>query len=87
MLINCVKLKRVSFTIQGISGVNLSRDDVEVLGNMTCTLDASYIQNADSLILEKLKACKDFSDNQVVAMETLLLSGNTQYGYEDPFKS
>ncbi|XP_069544254.1 uncharacterized protein [Brachyistius frenatus] len=63
-----------------INGLKLSKDNVEVLGNMACTLDSSYIQNADPLILEKLKACKDFSDNQVDAMETLLLSGKTQYG-------
>lgn len=60
---------------------------MEVLGNMTCTLDASYIQNSDPFILEKLKVCRDFSDGQVAAMETLLLSGTTQYGYDNPFKS
>ncbi|XP_056249805.1 uncharacterized protein DDB_G0271670-like isoform X1 [Seriola aureovittata] len=47
---------------------------------MACTLNSSYIQNADPLILEKLKACKDFSGSQVAAMETLLLSGKTPYG-------
>ncbi|XP_051242946.1 uncharacterized protein LOC127355779 [Dicentrarchus labrax] len=67
-------------TCLGINGVNLNRDNVEVLGSMACTLDSSYIQNADPLILEKLKACKDFSDSQVAAMESLLLSGKTQYG-------
>uniref|UniRef100_A0A087XAU7 Uncharacterized protein n=1 Tax=Poecilia formosa TaxID=48698 RepID=A0A087XAU7_POEFO len=65
----------------GISGVSLSRDNVEVLGNMVCTLDRSDIENSDPLILEKLKACKDLSASQVAAMETLLLSGKTQYGY------
>ncbi|XP_014830816.1 PREDICTED: uncharacterized protein LOC106909037 [Poecilia mexicana] len=64
----------------GISGVSLSRDNVEVLGNMVCTLDRSDIENSDPLILEKLKACKDLSASQVAAMETLLLSGKTQYG-------
>uniref|UniRef100_A0A671WLB2 Si:ch211-188p14.4 n=1 Tax=Sparus aurata TaxID=8175 RepID=A0A671WLB2_SPAAU len=64
----------------GISGTKLSRDNVEVLGNMACTLNSSYIQNADPLILEKLKACKDFSDSQVAAMESMLLSGETKYG-------
>lgn len=49
---------------------------------MACTLDSSYIKNADPLILEKLKVCNDFSDSQVAAMETLLLSGTTQYGYD-----
>ncbi len=53
---------------------------------MACTLDTSYIQNADPLILEKLKACKDFSDSQVAAMETQLLSAKTQYGYENQTK-
>ncbi|KAM6912286.1 uncharacterized protein FYW49_010804 [Xenentodon cancila] len=64
----------------GINGLSLSKDNVEVFGNMTCTLDGSYIENSDPLILEKLKACKDLSDSQVAAMEKLLLSGKTQYG-------
>ncbi|XP_039993319.1 mesothelin-like protein [Xiphias gladius] len=67
-------------TCLGINGISLSKDNVEVLGNMACTLNSSYIQNADPLILEKLKACKDFTDSQVAAMETLLLSGKTPYG-------
>ncbi|XP_045062049.1 uncharacterized protein LOC121539055 [Coregonus clupeaformis] len=64
----------------GISGVSLSKNNVEVLGNMVCTMDGSYIQNSDPFILEKLKNCKDFTDAQVTAMEKLLLSGTTQYG-------
>lgn len=63
--------------------MTLSSDNVEVLGSMACTLDSSYIQNSNPLILEKLAACKDFSDSQVAAMETLLLSGRTKYGYEN----
>lgn len=62
--------------------MKLSRDNVEVLGNLACTLDSSYIKKADPLILEKLKVCNAFSDSQVAAMETLLLSGTTQYGYD-----
>lgn len=54
---------------------------------MACTLNASYIQESDPFILEKLKACKDISDSQVAAMETLLLSGTTQYGYDNTFRS
>ncbi|XP_059209491.1 uncharacterized protein LOC131988403 [Centropristis striata] len=64
----------------GISGSSLNRENVEVLGNMCCTFDGSTIENADSAILEKLKACNDFSDSQVAAMETQLLSGKTRYG-------
>nr|XP_023670663.1 uncharacterized protein LOC111845464 isoform X1 [Paramormyrops kingsleyae] len=64
----------------GISGTILSADNVEVLGNMVCTLNGSYIENSDSLILEKLKNCNNFSMDQVTAMENLLFTGATKYG-------
>uniref|UniRef100_A0A4W5L688 Uncharacterized protein n=1 Tax=Hucho hucho TaxID=62062 RepID=A0A4W5L688_9TELE len=64
-----------------IEGTQLSRDNVEVLGNMACTLDDNYIRSSDSYILEKLKNGNDFSDLQINAMETVICSGNTTYGY------
>ncbi|XP_048870277.1 uncharacterized protein LOC125742379 isoform X2 [Brienomyrus brachyistius] len=64
----------------GISGTSLSANNVQVLGNMVCTLNGSYIQNSDSLILEKLKNCNKFSMDQVTAMENLLFTGATKYG-------
>ncbi len=48
---------------------------------MCCTLDGSYIANSDPSVLEKLKNCQDLTDAQVAAVETLLQSGKTQYGY------
>ncbi|CAB1341769.1 unnamed protein product [Coregonus sp. 'balchen'] len=63
-----------------IQGTQLSRDHVEVLGNMACTLDENYIQNSDFYILEKLKNCNDFSDKQITAMENVICSGKTTYG-------
>uniref|UniRef100_A0A8C6NR38 Uncharacterized protein n=1 Tax=Nothobranchius furzeri TaxID=105023 RepID=A0A8C6NR38_NOTFU len=72
-------------TCLGINGFNLSRENVAILGNMVCTLDSSYIQNSDPSILENLKACTDLSASQVAAMETLLLSGKTQYGFINYF--
>ncbi|XP_028981157.2 uncharacterized protein LOC105009564 isoform X5 [Esox lucius] len=64
----------------GIRGMSLSKDNVEVLGNMLCIVNGSYIQSSDPFILEKLKNCQDFTVSQANAMETLLLSGTTQYG-------
>ncbi|KAI5628142.1 hypothetical protein C0J50_3119, partial [Silurus asotus] len=64
----------------GISGMSLTRDHVEVLGNMACTLDSSYIYNSDPLILENLKNCGDLSDSQINSVQSLLLSGKTAYG-------
>ncbi|XP_029594653.1 uncharacterized protein LOC115177814 isoform X2 [Salmo trutta] len=67
-------------TCLGIIGTVLSSDNLQVLGNMVCVLDGSYIQNSDQLILQKLQNCNDLADEQVAAIETLLTSGKTQYG-------
>uniref|UniRef100_A0A4W4GE12 Lipid-binding serum glycoprotein C-terminal domain-containing protein n=1 Tax=Electrophorus electricus TaxID=8005 RepID=A0A4W4GE12_ELEEL len=67
-------------TCLGISGFNLNKTQVAILGNMTCTLNSSYIQNSDPLIIEKLKNCGDLTDFQVSGIQTLLFSGNTNYG-------
>ncbi|XP_045069120.1 mesothelin-like protein [Coregonus clupeaformis] len=69
-----------AMTCLGISGKLLTNDSLQVLGNMVCVLDGSYIQNSDQLILQKLQNCNDLTDGQVAAIETLLTSGNTQYG-------
>lgn len=48
---------------------------------MCCTLNGSYIKNSDPFILEKLKNCPALTNAQVAAVEALLQSGKTQYGY------
>ncbi|KAL2086518.1 hypothetical protein ACEWY4_017577 [Coilia grayii] len=67
-------------TCLGITGTSLSAANVNILGNMVCILDGSYVQNSDPSILENLKGCDDLTDSLVSGMETLLLSGNTTYG-------
>ncbi|KAJ8391837.1 hypothetical protein AAFF_G00084530 [Aldrovandia affinis] len=64
----------------GITGTSINRTNVEILGNMCCTLDGSYIEASDTLILEKLKNCNDLSEVQVTSIEKVLLTGNTLYG-------
>ncbi|KAM7419684.1 hypothetical protein PAMA_016664 [Pampus argenteus] len=64
----------------GITNTSLTQDNILVLGNMCCTLDGFYIENSDPSILEKLKNCPDISSSQAAAVQTLLLSGKTQYG-------
>ncbi|KAI4896863.1 hypothetical protein NFI96_021853, partial [Prochilodus magdalenae] len=64
----------------GVSGSNVSHAQLDVLGNMTCMLDSSYILNSDVYVLEKLKLCQDLSSDQSSAVETILLTRNTTYG-------
>lgn len=51
------------------------------MGNMCCTLDGSYIENSDPSILDKLNNCPELTDAQASAVEALLQSGKTKYGY------
>ncbi|XP_030645603.1 mesothelin-like protein [Chanos chanos] len=67
----------------GITGTAINKNDLDILGNMCCTLDQDYIQNSDPEILEKMKNCNDFSSAQVTAMESVLLGGTTKYGPPD----
>lgn len=78
------RILRLTALLQGITTTSLTRDNVAVLGNMCCTLNPSYIVNSDPSILEKLKNCPDLTSAQAAAVEALLLSGNTQYGYVCP---
>ncbi|RXN34382.1 hypothetical protein ROHU_004044 [Labeo rohita] len=66
----------------GISGFKISRDQLEVLGSVCCFLSADYIQSSDPYVLEKLKQCEDLSAQQISALESVLLGGNTSYGYK-----
>ncbi|XP_073712736.1 uncharacterized protein mslna [Misgurnus anguillicaudatus] len=63
-----------------IVGTSIKKTELAVLGNLVCAASKDYILNSDPEILENLKKCKDLSDLQLAAMETVLLAGNTTYG-------
>ncbi|XP_077101801.1 uncharacterized protein LOC143753360 [Siphateles boraxobius] len=64
----------------GISGFSITQAQLDVLGGMCCFLSTDYIQNSDPYVLEKLKQCQDLSSQQISALESVLLGGNTSYG-------
>uniref|UniRef100_A0A3B4FHQ8 Mesothelin a n=1 Tax=Pundamilia nyererei TaxID=303518 RepID=A0A3B4FHQ8_9CICH len=65
----------------GITNTSLTKDEISVLGNMCCILDASYILNSDSSILENLKSCPSLTSAQAAAVQARITNGNTRYGY------
>uniref|UniRef100_A0A3P9C833 Mesothelin a n=1 Tax=Maylandia zebra TaxID=106582 RepID=A0A3P9C833_9CICH len=65
----------------GITNTSLTKDEISVLGNMCCILDASYILNSDSSILENLKSCPSLTSAQAAAVQAQMTNGNTRYGY------
>ncbi|XP_042559357.1 mesothelin-like protein [Clupea harengus] len=67
-------------TCLNITGFNIGAANIDILGNMVCQLNSSYVQDSDPSILEKLKNCDDLTSSLISGMETLLLSGETKYG-------
>ncbi|XP_076838687.1 uncharacterized protein LOC143484076 isoform X2 [Brachyhypopomus gauderio] len=64
----------------GISGLNINQMQLDILGNMVCVVNGSYIQNSDPYVLEILKRCPGLSADQISAVENILLTRNTIYG-------
>ncbi|CAG5895025.1 unnamed protein product [Menidia menidia] len=71
-------------SVQGLSSSALSRDQVELLGNMACTLEGPVIEGSDSLILEKLKTCSGLSEVQSYPSRQLRLSRGEKVQRQDP---
>ncbi|XP_053532117.1 uncharacterized protein LOC108258727 [Ictalurus punctatus] len=64
----------------GVSGLSVTRSQLEVMGQMVCVFNSAYILQSDPYVLEKLKLCATLTGDQSSAVETILLSGNTIYG-------
>ncbi|KAI5086100.1 mesothelin isoform X1, partial [Silurus meridionalis] len=64
----------------GVSGLSVSQSQLDVMGQMVCVFNSSYILNSDPYVLEKLKLCSTLTAGQSSSVETVLLRGNTVYG-------
>ncbi|KAI5617736.1 mesothelin isoform X1, partial [Silurus asotus] len=64
----------------GVSGFSVSQSQLDVMGQMVCVFNSSYILNSDPYVLEKLKLCSTLTAGQSSSVETVLLRGNTVYG-------
>ncbi|XP_053333404.1 uncharacterized protein LOC128506831 [Clarias gariepinus] len=64
----------------GVSGLSVSQTQLDVMGQMVCLFNSSYVLNSDPYVLEKLKLCAGLTADQSSAVENVLLRGNTTYG-------
>ncbi|KAK3530683.1 hypothetical protein QTP86_031901 [Hemibagrus guttatus] len=64
----------------GVSGVSVNRMQLDVMGQMVCVFNSTYILNSDPYVLEKLKLCDTLTSGQSSAVQNVLISGNTVYG-------
>ncbi|KAF5888561.1 mesothelin isoform X1 [Clarias magur] len=64
----------------GVPGLSVSQTQLDVMGQMVCLFNGSYVLNSDPYVLEKLKLCAGLTADQSSAVENVLLGGNTTYG-------
>ncbi|GCB74349.1 hypothetical protein scyTo_0003439 [Scyliorhinus torazame] len=74
------KLLNDAFTCLGITGGRLTKESITVLGGLTCDLEGSIISNCDISILDQLKNCISYSEDQMAAIQPLLYNRNNKFG-------
>ncbi|XP_062999500.1 mesothelin [Elgaria multicarinata webbii] len=63
-----------------IHGVQVSKEDAEILGHLGCDLGAEYIAASGKNLLKQLNHCHSFTPDQIQAIQAVLISGNTPVG-------
>ncbi|GCC21557.1 hypothetical protein chiPu_0020030, partial [Chiloscyllium punctatum] len=71
----------------GVTGANLTKESIAILGGLVCDLEGSVIKESDLFILEALKNCISYEGSQKKAIETLLQSGASIYGSPSSWSS
>ncbi|XP_078274497.1 mesothelin-like [Rhinoraja longicauda] len=71
----------------GITGRNLRKENVMILGRLVCDLEGSVISESDISVLDALRFCTSFGNDQKKAIENLLINGTTKYGLPSSWSS
>ncbi|XP_078413777.1 uncharacterized protein LOC144690297 [Cetorhinus maximus] len=74
------KLLNDALICLGTAGGNLTKESVTVLGGLTCDLEGSIIANCDITILDPLRNCISYSEDQMTAIESLLNNRANKFG-------
>ncbi|XP_078274553.1 uncharacterized protein LOC144604214 [Rhinoraja longicauda] len=76
-----------AFSCLGFADRRLTREDVAVLGRLSCDLPGTVISKCDITILDPLKECTSYSDDQMIAIESLINTGTSRYGFPRSWSS
>ncbi|XP_062981551.1 mesothelin-like [Elgaria multicarinata webbii] len=63
-----------------IHGIQVSKEDAELLGHLVCDLGVEYITASGKNLLKQLNQCQSFTPDQIKAIQAVLNSGNTPFG-------
>ncbi|XP_067912856.1 uncharacterized protein [Heterodontus francisci] len=81
------KLLNDALTCLGIAGGNLTKESITVLGDLTCDLEGSIIANCDISILDPLRNCISYSEDQKTAIEFLINNKPNRFGLPNLWSS
>ncbi|GCC35501.1 hypothetical protein chiPu_0013986, partial [Chiloscyllium punctatum] len=74
------KLLTDALACLNFNGGKLTRESVTVLGDLTCDLEGSIIENSDITILDSLRNCNSYSEDQMNAIEKVFSTRVTRFG-------
>ncbi|OCT64441.1 uncharacterized protein msln.L [Xenopus laevis] len=63
-----------------VTGFALTSDQIQVLGQLACDLNGTYIENSDSSVITQLPQCTAFTDDQKTSIIKVIAQGKSPYG-------
>ncbi|XP_075037419.1 mesothelin [Mixophyes fleayi] len=69
-----------SLSCMNVTGYSLTGDNIQVLGQLACDLNSSYINNSTGNLLTQLSQCKSFTADQQDSIQKAITSGNSVFG-------
>ncbi|MEE6497898.1 hypothetical protein FKM82_002921 [Ascaphus truei] len=69
-----------SLSCMNVTGSTLTDQNVQMLGQLVCDLNASFIENSPGSVLTQLSQCKSFTAAQESAIQKVIISGSSKLG-------
>ncbi|KAE8578891.1 hypothetical protein XENTR_v10023818 [Xenopus tropicalis] len=63
-----------------VTGFALTSDQIQVLGQIACDLNGTYIENSDSSLISQLPQCSSLTDDQKASIIKVISQGKSPYG-------
>ncbi|XP_018094800.1 uncharacterized protein LOC108703229 isoform X2 [Xenopus laevis] len=63
-----------------VTGFALTSDQIQILGQLVCDLNGTYIENSDSSVINQLPQCTSLTDDQKTSIIKVISQGKSSYG-------
>ncbi|XP_063790931.1 mesothelin isoform X2 [Pseudophryne corroboree] len=69
-----------SLSCMNVTGFSLTDSNIQVLGQLACDLNSSYIESSSGNLLTQLSQCDSFTPDQQSSIQKVISSGNSAFG-------